>query len=83
MQINPCIELAKNLLAEATNYDAAAIPADASVENWTPWDSLSHMRVILKIEAQIGRELSPESVIGISNLNDIVKILSNHLKPTH
>lgn len=79
MQKDSCTQLAKNLLAEATNCAADSIPADASVENWTPWDSLSHMRVILKIEAHLGHELSPESVIRISNLKDIIKILSSNL----
>lgn len=62
-------------MAEATGLDAAAIPADACIDRYEAWDSLSHMRLILAMEAQTGEELPAEAILKISNLQDVAKYL--------
>jgi acyl carrier protein len=41
------------------------------------WDSLAHMRIILAIEAQLGREIAPEVLFEISSLKDIADIIGD------
>lgn len=69
-------ELAKSLLARATERDPSEVPETATVESWDAWDSLSHMRLILAMEAHLGRELPPEAVVEIASLPDVEKFLA-------
>jgi acyl carrier protein len=62
---------AKKLLAEATNCDAAIIPDDVRIGRFERWDSLAHLRLVLAIEALIGRQLDPDESIRIETLADI------------
>ena len=65
------IKHAKRLLADATNCDPSQIPDDARIGQFDRWDSLAHLRLILGIESQIGRQLDPDEVIEIETLADI------------
>ena len=69
------IELARTLLAQATERTPEEVPEDASVMTWDAWDSLSHMRLILGMESHLGRELPPEAVVEIASLSEITKYL--------
>jgi len=69
-------DLAKTLLAQATEREPGEVPEDASVTTWDAWDSLSHMRLILAMESHVGRALPPEAVVEIASLSDISKYLA-------
>jgi acyl carrier protein len=73
-------EQAKNLLAEAANCDPATIPDDVQIGRFERWDSLAHLRLVLRIEEQIGRQLDPDESIRIENLAHIAKLLGTSLK---
>ena len=66
---------ARGLLAKATQHDSSEIPDDASISNWDAWNSLVHMHLILAMEEQLGSELTPEEILNISTLQDIVSYL--------
>ena len=67
---------AKKLLAEAVGCDAAAIPDDARIGRFERWDSLAHLRLVLAIERQIGRQLDPDEAVTIEQLSDVAALLS-------
>ncbi|MHA1544638.1 MAG: acyl carrier protein [Alphaproteobacteria bacterium] len=67
--------LAKILLAKATERTPDEVPSDAAVDTWDGWDSLSHMRLILAMESHLGRELPPEAVVEIACVDDIARYL--------
>jgi acyl carrier protein len=67
---------AKRLLAEATDAAVAAVPDDARIGSFERWDSLAHMRLLLALEEQIGRQLDPDETETIESLEDIVTILN-------
>jgi acyl carrier protein len=67
---------AKKLLAEAANCDPAAIADDAAIGSFDSWDSLAHLRLVLALEEQIGRQLDPDESIRIGTLSDIVALLA-------
>jgi acyl carrier protein len=69
---------AKELLAEATYFNLKNIPDTASVDTWGSWDSLSHVRLLLAIENHLGKELEPDAVINISNLQDVARFISDN-----
>jgi acyl carrier protein len=40
------------------------------------WDSLAHLRLLLAIEAKIGRLLDPDEIMRIETLDDVVALLN-------
>ena len=71
------IGAARRLLAEAVHTDLAGVPEDACIGSFERWDSLAHMRLVLAVEARIGRELDAEEVVRIECLDDIRAILES------
>jgi len=69
-------ERAKKLLAEAANCDPAAIPDDVRIGRFERWDSLAHLRLVLAIEAQIGRQLDADESVRIETLSDIAALVA-------
>ncbi len=67
---------AKKLLAEAANCDTAIIPDDVRIGTFERWDSLAHLRLVLAIEQQIGRQLDPDEAFRIESLTDVAALLA-------
>jgi acyl carrier protein len=67
---------AKQLLAAATNCDSAMISDDVRIGSLERWDSLAHLRLVLAIEQQIGRQLDPDEAIKIESLADVAALLT-------
>ena len=70
------LERARGLLAEAIGTDFAAVPEDARIGQFDPWDSLAHLRLILSLEEQLGRPLDSDEVIGVECLHDVARLLN-------
>jgi acyl carrier protein len=66
---------ARKLLAEAIGADATAVPDGARIGSFERWDSLAHLRLILALEAKIGRQLDPDEAVRIESLGDIAGLL--------
>jgi acyl carrier protein len=69
-------EQARALLAEAVNAGTGAVPDDARIGLLEQWDSLAHLRLLLAIEAKIGRLLDPDEIMRIETLDDVVALLN-------
>lgn len=68
---------ARRLLAGALAISEDRIGTDASIETLEAWDSLAHMRLVLAIEQELGRELTPDRIAGIGSLADIAAALGD------
>jgi acyl carrier protein len=66
---------AKILLAEAARCDPANISDDVRIGGFERWDSLAHLRLVLEIERQLGRQLDPDEAVRIETLADIAALL--------
>ena len=66
---------ARRLLAEAVHAELAAVPEDARIGSFERWDSLAHLRLMLALEAEVGRELDPEEIVRIECLDDVRALL--------
>jgi acyl carrier protein len=69
------LEHARQLLAGALELAPDKVPDSARLGVPEAWDSLGHMRLILALEAKLGRELDPDQVVGIESLSDIAALL--------
>lgn len=68
-------EQARTLLADAINVDITSLSDDARLGATEQWDSLAHLRLILAVEAHIGRSLDPDEIVGIEGLDDVAALL--------
>ena len=66
---------ARMLLAEAISAEPALVPAEARIGAFERWDSLAHLRLILALEARIGRLLDPDEAVAIECLDDVARLL--------
>lgn len=66
---------AKEILAKALDLAEQVVTEDISLETCANWDSLAHLRLVIAIEAAIGRPLEPTEVFGISGYDDVVLLL--------
>jgi acyl carrier protein len=73
--MSDCVK-AKKLLAEAANCESAMIPDDVRIGTFERWDSLAHLRLVLAIEQQIGRQLDADESIRIESLADVAALLA-------
>ena len=66
---------ARQMLAIVLDLSGDAVPDSARLGDPAAWDSLAHLRLILALEARLGRELEPEQIVGIECLDDIAAVL--------
>ena len=67
---------ARRLVATALGRPLDAVEATASVGQVAGWDSMSHMSIVLALEAQIGRMLRPDEIGRLKSIGDVAAILS-------
>ena len=66
---------ARSVLARALQLDESEVSPTTSMSTSDRWDSLAHMRLILELEAALGRELSSEEMLAIECHDDIVRLI--------
>ncbi len=69
------LDRARALLAEALEIGPSNIGDDASIDTEDRWDSLAHLRIIEAVESQLGHELGPDAIVGITSLRDVAAAL--------
>lgn len=67
---------ATRLLAEALMLEAQDVGDDTALGHTAQWDSMAHLRLVLALEAQLGRTLSPEDVVAIADFASVVDLLA-------
>jgi acyl carrier protein len=67
---------ARQLLAEAANCTVLSIPDDVRIGQFGAWDSLAHLRLIVRIEEVIGRQLDPDETVRIESLAEIAALIA-------
>ena len=70
------LQAARQLLASVLEIKAAEIADDAGIGQLAGWNSLAHMRLIMAMETDMGRPLSPGNVVAIGSLRDVATVLA-------
>lgn len=70
------LEAARALVAGVLELPAEAIPLDGSVDTIPAWDSVTHVRILLAIEAQTGRMLESELIATMRSISDVALALA-------
>ena len=64
------------LIANALLIEPVAVDERTALGISPEWDSLAHLRLILALEEQLGRQLGPEAIVGIADFGDVVTLLN-------
>lgn len=64
------------LMANALDLPAREIDNDMTLAGSDAWSSLSHMRLILSLEEEIGRRLGPDEIISVVSAHAVETLLS-------
>ena len=70
------LDRARNLLAEVLGIDPAQVEDTAGMTTLAAWDSLAHVRIILRLEREVGRTLEPDQVLSIGDLGGVAQVLA-------
>ena len=62
-----------NAIIETHEYE---ISLESTIEDTPAWDSLTHLQIVSGIEGWIGRQLNFDEIIGITCVQDCIKIVS-------
>ena len=68
---------ARALLGEALGLPVDALHEDAGIDTIEAWDSRAHLRLVLSLEARLGKELAPETIVALTSLRDIARLLED------
>lgn len=68
---------ARALVAAALELSPEEVPADADVESLAAWDSLGHVKVVLAVEARLGRPLASAELAQFRSLADAARLLAD------
>jgi len=67
-------ERATLIVADALGVQAA-ITLEDGIDTLPAWDSLGHLRIVLAIEAELGRALVPEEIAGLVGVASVAALL--------
>lgn len=68
----------KMLISETFEIDIGKINIDSSAENIDKWDSLSHVRLIVKLEEYLPVKLDAKTASRIITVRKILKLLNDY-----
>ena len=66
---------AREILARALGLTTDAVGPDTRLGTAPQWDSLAHMRIILAIEADLGRQLPAGDILSVAGPEDVARLL--------
>lgn len=70
------LESARALVAGVLELPVEAIPLDGDVDSIPDWDSVTHVRILMAIEAETGRLLDSELIATLRSVGDVAAALS-------
>jgi acyl carrier protein len=77
------IDRVRSLLADAFELPVDEIPPDLEFGGIKKWDSMGHMEVMLRLEAQFGIELDTDLIRQLTGIPAIVAYLEERENDQH
>lgn len=72
-------EAIQQVMGQVLGIDPQAIYPDASMDNLSAWDSLSHMNLILALEAAFNVSFTDEEAANATSYELLTLIIDEHL----
>lgn len=67
------------IISGILNVSPDVLEADTSIGDLETWDSLHHLRIIAKIEQIYGFKFTPDVMIDLEDIEDIVKATEDRI----
>jgi acyl carrier protein len=67
---------ARELIAEILRTNASISGGDVLLANIEGWDSLKGVRLVLRLEELVGRELSEDDIAKLQSVEDVDRLLT-------
>lgn len=68
--------LARQMLASALLIDPDGVGPQTRAGITAEWDSMAHVRLVLELEARLGRTLAAEEILSLHGFTDVRALLS-------
>ena len=70
----------KNIIAGILEVSAEEINEDTAIGDLPTWDSLHHLQIIAMIENTFGFRFTPDIIMDLEDVGDIVKATEDRVK---
>jgi acyl carrier protein len=71
---------ARILIAEIVRKGDLSEPNGTPLADIDGWDSLKGVRLVLRLQEIVGRELSEDDIVGLQSIADVERILQSRAK---
>ncbi len=68
------------IIAEILEVDKKEIEGETAIGDIESWDSLHHLQIISRIEGKYGFRFTPDIMMDLEDVDDIVKATEDQLK---
>ena len=69
----------KNIISRILEVDMEVIRDDLAIGDIKEWDSLHHIQIISEIEEEFGIKFTPDIMIELEDVEDIIVATSNRI----
>lgn len=70
----------KKIIADILNVNVSKIDEDTAIGDIPSWDSLNHLRIISGIESHFGIRFTPDVLMDLEDVSDIVKAVEDRVE---
>lgn len=73
-------ERIKNIIANILGVSINEVEGDTAIGDFPSWDSLHHLQIIAEIEKEFGIRFTPDVMMDLEDVSDIVKAVEDRIK---
>lgn len=73
-------ERVMNIIAAILGVAVNEVSGDTAIGDLPTWDSLNHLQIIAKIEAEFGIKFTPDVMMDLEDVSDIVNATEERAK---
>jgi acyl carrier protein len=70
----------RTILAEVIDDDGLQLTESTTSDDVPDWDSLSHMKLMVGLESELGLRFEVEEISGITGVRDLIDIIQRRMK---
>ena len=70
----------KQIIAAILGVSIDEVQEDTAIGDLPSWDSLNHLQIIAKIEAEFGIKFTPDIMMDLEDVSDIVNATEERIK---
>lgn len=73
-------ETVKTIIANTLGVPVSEVEEDTAIGDFPSWDSLHHLQIIAEIEKEFGIRFTPDVMMDLEDVGDIVKAVEDRVE---